>query len=372
MKIFGIIAEYNPFHNGHLKLLRFVRSLCDDAIIVCVMSGNFTQRAQPAILDKYTRAKHAVLCGADAVVELPAFYATASAHDFAEGGIKLLKKINATDICFGSECGDIKKLQNLAEKSIAADGNKKLKTLLKKGESYAKALSDSVDDVDRILDKPNNLLAVEYLKAIKLFDADIIPHTLKREDDYNSEDTDQPTSSSAIRKAVETGVFKNCKAHVPDCVYSDLQNSAIDAKTVYQSFLPLKISAMTAEELSEINGVTEGLENRILKALNRDFTQFATAVKTKRFTMARINRLLFDIAVNLTKQQYKAAKKEDTPINILAANKNDKAISYLSSFTQKPVNCPILTEIQSKTDRLYYTITQIVVKNSDINKLRKY
>ena len=177
MKLAAIICEFNPLHTGHKKLIDFAKTLADN--VVCIMSGNFTQRGLPACADKYPRARHALLAGADLVVELPTVFATASAENFAFGGVAIAQKLGADCLVFGSECGDIDKLFSCLDIIEDCETNKLIQQEVSKGVSYPKAIA-SACGLD-ILDKPNNVLAIEYLKAIRRSNSTIAPFTLKRD-----------------------------------------------------------------------------------------------------------------------------------------------------------------------------------------------
>ncbi|MBQ3235114.1 MAG: nucleotidyltransferase family protein, partial [Clostridia bacterium] len=173
MKICCIVAEYNPFHNGHLRQIEYVKNTVKPDYTVIIMSGNFTQRGDIAILDKFTRARHAVLAGADAVIELPTVFATASAEFFASGAVKLVNSLPGEKVlCFGAECGDKAELFKIANSMLEEGEEFKclLKNELKKGVSLLKArelaLSKTASVNDEILSKPNNVLGIEYIKAI--------------------------------------------------------------------------------------------------------------------------------------------------------------------------------------------------------------
>ena len=175
MKIVGLICEYNPFHTGHKYQIEKIKSMIENAHIVCVMSGDFVQRGDVAILDKHTRTKIALENGADLVILLPTFFCTQVAPIFASGSISLLNMLNCVDyICFGSESGDIEKLKNLSKQKY---NEKDMKNYLKNGDSYIKAYSN----ISQIPNTSNDILAVEYIKSLELFDSNIEPITIKRE-----------------------------------------------------------------------------------------------------------------------------------------------------------------------------------------------
>ena len=284
MKIFGIICEYNPFHNGHARQLEFCRSNGAD-LIFCAMSGDFTQRGEPAVLEKRIRAKHAVQSGADLVAELPLPYAAAGAKDFAEGGVKLLEKMGCTHICFGSECGNISLLEKAAELIDSDSFNNSLKLHVKAGKSYPVSAELAGEEYGGVLSAPNNILAVEYLRALKSVGSAMRPITLTRNTDYCSESLDSKAcvaSASAIRKNLKNEALSE---FVPPYVAEDLNKSGKEITREYGDFAHAFLNLCSKEYLNGVEGVTEGLENRIsAAACEKNFDAFFNALKTKRYT----------------------------------------------------------------------------------------
>ena len=202
MKICTIIAEFNPLHSGHKKLIDFAKTFADTVVIV--MSGNFTQRGLPAVSNKYNRAKHAILAGADAVIELPTIFATASAQNFATAGVQIASQIGSDYLLFGSEVGDITHLENCAKTMLDCEqNNDTIKQLLDQGLSYPQAVTQTFVQYQDLLATPNNLLAVEYIKAIYRTNSNVAPVTLQRTSNYNDENSQ---SSKAIRVALQQNI----------------------------------------------------------------------------------------------------------------------------------------------------------------------
>ena len=278
--VLGIIAEYNPFHNGHLYHLNESKKICDAETTVCVMSGNFTQRGTPAIIDKWTRAQMALENGVDIVIELPTIYSISSAEHFAYGSIKILDILGANYISFGSECGKINILDDIANVLYAEP--KKYKTLLKhelsKGLSFPKAREHALliylNDIIKyanVLSNPNNILGIEYLKAIKKQENYIVPITIQR----NSVNHDSPNAnngyanSSLIRKMICKG--NEFKEYIPAKSYETINNCIKYGKMVYdlstfEKEIIYAIRKMSLEEIANLPDVSEGLENRIKNA----------------------------------------------------------------------------------------------------------
>ena len=245
MKLAAIICEFNPLHTGHKRLIDYAKSLACN--VVCIMSGNFTQRGMPACADKYSRAKHAVLAGADLVVELPTVFATASAENFAYGAVALANKLGADCLFFGSECGDIEQLKKCIDEINDADTNKRIQQEVQHGVSYPKAVALATGQ--ELLSQPNNVLAIEYLKALQYTHSSITPFTLKREDNYNDDEPQQFASSKALR----TDKTLRDK-YTFDFVKQDIDDSIEDK---FCKLVPAFLAVATKKELEQIEGVTE-------------------------------------------------------------------------------------------------------------------
>lgn len=336
MKITGIIAEYNPFHNGHKYHLNEARRLTGADYIVAVISGDFMQRGTPAITDKHTRAKMALQNGADLVLELPLFYSAGSAEFFALGAVTLLDKLGAVDsLCFGSECGDIHALSRIA--SILLDEPEgfrlTLQNEIKKGSSFPKARSTALRDYlsatsplsadfSHILSSPNNILGIEYMKALLARQSGITPYTVARKGndyhddlltaDYRSLHETALSSATAIRNCIthpessfDTSLAA-VKEHVPASVYKILEDN-------YQKNLPIDSSDfslllryrlfMEAEnDYTRYLDITSDLSDKIEKNKNNfvDYEQFCTLLKSKDMTYSRISRSLLHILLDMT------------------------------------------------------------------------
>lgn len=330
MKTTGIIAEYNPFHNGHAYQIENIRRQTGADNIVIVMSGNFVQRGTPAFTDKYLRTAMALENGADFVFELPAIYATASAGLFALGGTALLESLGFIDnICFGSECGDINILNKAA--SMLTSNNKfpdpVINKIIKSGVSYPAAQSmaikqhfpDCAEEIKHVLRQPNNILAIEYLKALKLLKSKITPFTIKRCDNgYNNTDytncTDNFSSASAIRNAFasEKEPLKAISSFIPGNIFKILSQNTERIninEDMFSNILYYKLRSIinknnipvTLSTLTEFLDVSDALACRIVKHIEKynTFTGFATTLKTKQYTYNRICRALLHIMLDI-------------------------------------------------------------------------
>ena len=234
MKICFAVCEYNPFHNGHLKHIEYIRSKIAPDVLAVILSGNFTQRGEIAVLDKYTRAKHAILAGADVVFELPTVFATGNAEIFAKGAVKLANAFSGNHVlCFGTESG--KKQTLLATAQVLLNETKEFKALYKKhlksGVSTIKAKVSALEELNlenldcQLLKTPNNILGIEYTKAILSLGSNLDIHPIIRQGAQYNDQTlyEEISSASAIRKAIDDGNLENAKSSLPEFVCSDLK-----------------------------------------------------------------------------------------------------------------------------------------------------
>lgn len=361
MKIAAIIAEYNPFHNGHKYLIEETRRLTGADYMLAVMSGNFVQRGAPALCNKYLRTRMALSCGADAVIELPALYALSSAEFFASGSISLLNQLGVVDVlAFGSESGNLSSLTKAAELLCDASllDSSRISALLKAGCSYpaarAQTLSElqhannppfytsgsdktnacsNMDSFTDLFSAPNNILGIEYCKALKLSGSPIIPFTLQRagsgyHSNELSEDVSSFGSASAIRKALETNDSNNISqqnsdspsalssdvsvrlsaiaSHVPDAVFTLMQENKLASTYLtaddFSSLLHYKLLCEQAAGFSKYLDCTPDLSDKICKYLPEFTTvsDFTARLKSKDLTYTRISRVLFHILLNMT------------------------------------------------------------------------
>lgn len=301
--ICGVIAEFNIFHNGHKYLLSEARKHTD--AVVAVMSGDFVQRGDVAIFDKYTRARAALQNGADLVLELPTCYALNAAPNFASGGVGILDALGVVDaLIFGSECGDTDALKTAALKieNESEDISEAVRKGMSEGMSYPAALSAAHGD-NGLLSQSNNILAVEYIRALTRRESRIRPITLPRVGcAHDSADVNNSYASAShiralLRQGADVSRFIPCEA--PDMKYSRSLSRLDTALTA-------KLRTVSPEKLSEINEVSEGLENRLIEtAMCYDtFEEIAAAVKCKRYTLSRIRRALIAALLDFTKDIY--------------------------------------------------------------------
>ncbi len=361
----GIIAEYNPFHNGHLTHLIQSKKLCDSGYTVCIMSGNFTQRGVPAVIDKWERTKMALNNGVDMVIELPVIYSIASAENFAYGSIRILDSLKIIDfVSFGSECGKLDILEELV--NVLYNEPKAYVTLLKhelsKGLSYPKARENAVllylNNIRRyanILSNPNNILGIEYLKALKKLKSSIAPVTVKRiYTEHNSTNTyDNYASSTAIRELINRK--KDFSKYLPTESYSILENCIKHGKTIsslasFEKEIIYTLRRMTSFEISNLPDVSEGLENKIKVAANECNTvkELINIIKSKRYTETRIQRIILCSLLGITKQHINELYKINPYVRILGMNAKGKELLSLIKYENPKL--PIITSVKDFID----------------------
>lgn len=320
MKTVGLITEYNPFHNGHLYHIEKAKEVTGADQVVIIMSGNFVQRGIPAIMPKRIRTEMALRCGASAVFELPVCYATGSAELFAMGAVSFLDMLGIVDaVCFGSESGNLEDLKRIAD--VLIDEPKPFKKALRKnlqsGMNYPAARQDALhsywkeNDISFLLDSPNNILAIEYLKALRRLDSKILPYTIRRVDsDYHeTELNDGYSSASAIRRLLSyTGnSFEQLETQVPSTCYQLLQDNYKIHYPVHQTDFSLLYKHIFLKEnkkqLKRYADMDKELVNRIKNQLN-DFTdieQFCELLNTRDTTLTKINRACLHALLNIKK-----------------------------------------------------------------------
>ncbi len=346
MKICVAICEFNPLHNGHVKFLNNCRELTGCDTVIAVMSGNFTQRGDVAAMNKQTRSRHAVLSGADAVIELPAVFATAPSELFCKGAINIMKHIpQAETLCFGSELGKADSFIEAAAffNDEPKDYRKNVKQLLDKGESLSKARHDALlggehEKYAELLSSPNNILGLEYTKALMGKDgkmqASVV--TYKREGDYNGKSLgENGISSSAARECIVNGNKKALAKFIPDYVLKDLPETLPDAGDLIFYSLIMK----DRQELKNITDCGEGLENRIKNLLktSENFSLLLNAIKTKRYPMSRIKRIALASLLGIDGELVREAAVKKPYLKVLAVKKDRSDILTLLGQSAAPL-----------------------------------
>lgn len=367
MKVLGIIAEYNPFHNGHLYHLEESKKILNPDYTVCVMSGDFTQRGEPAMADKWVRASMAVNNGIDLVLELPFAFAANNAEFFAAGAVDLLDRLGCvTHLSFGSESGDIGLLKETAAFLTSESDELKsgIKEFANQGVSFPKARYEAVkrcigEEGADVLKDSNNILAVEYLKQLRLRNSTIEPFTVTR---YGTGYHDKGTfesiaSATAVRHILqETGEMDSIKEYIPGPSFEALYTFKDFVNPTLNTFYPLLIYRILTTEAAVLGSVltaTEGLENKLKKAAvqSRDVETFISAVLSKRYTATRIQRLLTHTMVHLDKDSFYQIRRDELNYGrVLAFSK--KGASLIKRLKKEERNSiPILTNINRELEK---------------------
>ena len=366
-KVLGIVAEYNPFHNGHLYHLEQSKKVTGSNYTVCVMSGNFTQRGSTALMDKWSRAACSLKCGVDLVVELPVLYATSSAENFAEGAIKILNSLKVVDyISFGAETADISVLDKFA--NILHNEPKEYKDILSnelnKGLSYPKAREIALTtymkapkNIIHSVSSPNNILGIEYLKALKKYKSKITPVAISRfESGYNDTGyTSNIASATAIRNIVKNNGFNILSKLLPEPTYSELITNIkighiVPDLSVFEKQIIYNLRKMPISEIAELGDVSEGLEFAIKKAANscNTLTEFLNIVKSKRYTTTRLQRILLYSLLGITKKELAVSKKVTPYLRVLGFNERGKFL--LSEITKANPKLQVVTSVKKFAD----------------------
>ena len=352
MSCVGIVAEYNPFHNGHRYHLSEAKRVTGAEHAIVVMSGSFVQRGEPAVADKFTRAEWALKNGADMVIELQEVFSCACAERFASGAVRLLAATGLVDsLCFGSETGNIDKLSKVSSAEI---DRAQLDEALSSGLSFPKAMARASDAPLA----PNDILGVEYLRAIRKFAPHIKPYAVKRIGGgyAEAELCGEYSSASAVRNALKTAadvqrmspaVFDGLLAALPKDVLDDLaamlKEGVVPASDTRLSDVILyRMRCMSAEEIAALPEVSEGLENLFVRhsTAHGDYSRMLAGVKSKRYTMARLKRISMCALLGISEQLQRSAFKDDSCLylRVLGIKKSsEKLLSLLSEKSKAPV-----------------------------------
>ncbi len=366
-KVLGIVCEYNPFHNGHLYHLEQSKRMTGSNYTVAVMSGNFTQRGSTSLIDKWSKAEAAINCGVDLVIELPVLYATSSAENFAEGAVKILDSLKVVDyISFGAETSDTDILTTFAD--ILYKEPKKYKTLLShelgKGLSYPKARENALlmylNDIRKyvnVLSSPNNILGIEYIKALKKYKSNIMPISIARfESGYHDTGyTSNIASATAVRNIVKNGGFDILKRLLPAPSYGILMNNIkqghiVPDLSVFEKQIIYNLRKMDVAEIAELPDVSEGLEFAIKKAANscNSIVEFLNIIKSKRYTSTRIQRILLYSLLGITKKDMALSRKQYPYIRVLGLNNRGKFL--ISEIAKANPKLEIITSVKRFVD----------------------
>ncbi|MDE5413078.1 nucleotidyltransferase [Alkalihalobacterium chitinilyticum] len=367
MKAVGVVVEYNPFHNGHLFHLEESRRVTEGDVVIAVMSGNFLQRGEPAIVSKWQRTKMALASGVDIVLELPYAYSTQKAEIFAFGSISILQAIGVEEVCFGSEAGNIDLFHELYEfiNKNKQHFNEQIQFYMSQGNSYPKATSLAFSSMkgkqQQLLDlsQPNNILGYHYVEAIHLLGNKMKGKTIQRKSaQYHDESFASETIASAtsIRKAIF-----NKSANQKGTIHQVMPKSTLDLLTYYETsnhtlhdwelyfpMLKYQILSSTEAELAEIYEGEEGLEFRLKRFINtaNSFAEFMHSIKTKRYTWNRLQRYCLHILTNTKKADMQWANAKNSPPYLRLLGMSAKGQAYLNQ-RKKLVDIPLITKVNS-------------------------
>ena len=357
----GIICEYNPFHNGHLYHLNKVKEMFKDEEIILVLGGNFTQRGEMSIIDKYDKTKIALKLGVNLVVELPFSFSCNSSDFFAKGAIEYLEKLKCRYVVFGLEDENIDRLYKCADVAKTKEYDELVKKYLDNGENYPTSMSLALKDLTNIeISRPNEILALSYVKEIVNNNLNIKPIAIKRTNDYHSEKLESEiASATSIRKAIKENI--DISKYVPEETLKYIDKNNYD--DIFFTLLKYKI--ITSCDLSIYNTVDEGIDKRILKNINKckNKEELINSIKTKRYTYNKINRMLLHILTSTVKNT-----KDNEIKYIKVLGFDDKGRKYLNSI-KKEIDTQIITNINKKNynllkndikiDNLYYLLKGI-------------
>lgn len=368
-RVLGIVGEYNPFHNGHLYHIAESKKQTGAQYVICVVSGNFVQRGNTSIINKWAKAKMALANGADLVIELPTVYSISSAENFAEGAIKTLNALKIVDtLSFGMEANDIAILNNIA--NVLYTEPKEYVTMLghelSKGSSYPKARENALmmylNDIKKyanVMSGSNNILGIEYLKALRKTKSKIMPVGIKRQKVlYNDENmVDDFASATAIRKMLMTREFDGIRKAMPKTSYMILGEELKKGHYVidlsrFEKEIIYQLRKMSVEEIKNLPDVSEGLEVTIKNAADscNSLAELINIIKSKRFTQTRIQRILLYALLNIDQKKMNLSKKIEPYIRVLGLNQNGKQL--ISEMMKLNPKLNVVTSVKKYIDEV--------------------
>lgn len=363
MKATGIVVEYNPFHNGHKYHLQKTKELNPNNIIIAVMSGDFVQRGEPSIIDRWTKTKMALANGVDLVIELPVFYSSQSAEIFAKGAVGILEELKCESMVFGSESGKINELKRISTLQESEEFKIKLKERLKSGDSYPTAHSSTMKEIlgESELNS-NDILGLEYIKAIRYWKSSIIPMTLKREK-VGYHDTNIVGDFASATK-IREHLKKN--EEISSIVTQESFNTLKEYSnfTYMENFYPFIRYELikNSNNLSDIQDMEIGFENRLLenaiKSINYD--EFFKSISNRRYTTGRVQRVLIHTLLALTTNITEEVKKSIPYVRVLGFNsKGREYLSYLKKFD----NSKIITSYKKMNENFSPEVCSLIEFN---------
>lgn len=350
MNILGIVAEYNPFHNGHLYHLKNAIEKTNANYTICVMSGNFIQRGEPALVNKFTRADMAIKNGIDLVIELPVYYSLSTAEKFAYAGVKILNECGVHYLAFGAENNNINTLTSISEllTNETPEYKNELKKQLNLGLSYPDARSKTISKIlnisSNILAQPNNILAIEYLKAISKINPLITPIPIERVDS-GYHDTNSATnilSATGIREKLKNN--QDIDLFVPENTLT-LVNDTVFLEN-FNELILFSLRSLSIEQIKDLPDVTEGLENRIYSSLltSPNITTLIDKIKTKRYPLTKIKRILLSSLLSLSKERLKNFDNSGGPQYIRILGISERGKELLPTIS-KSSTLPVITSL---------------------------
>ena len=387
-KVVGIIAEYNPFHNGHSYHIQNTKAQTGADFVVAVMTGNFTQRGNTSVINKWEKTKMALNGDADLVIELPTIYSVSSAENFANGAVKILNELGIVDtISFGMEADDVSTLNNIA--NVLVNEPPEYKTILEhelgKGNSFPKARENALmmylNDIKRyanVVKGSNNILAIEYLKALKKQKSSIVPFGVKREKVYynSTKIIDEYASATGIRNLLLHNQLEEVRKVVPAKSYSILLNNLRQGTYVldiiaYNDEIIYKLRSMTVKQIANLPDVSEGLEYLIKEVSNKtnNLIELINGIKSKRYTQTRIQRILLYALLGITKKDMEMSKKITPYIRVLGCSEKGKILLSQINSKAKVITSLKKYEVSNKNKRFCIGKQKTLNRMLEIDKM---
>ena len=379
MKTIGIICEYNPFHNGHAHQLHTLALKYPNALRICIMSGSFVQRGEPAMFSKFDRARWAILGGADIVIELPTLYSLGSAQLFGTGAIRMVKALSIDTLSFGSETTDLDTLIVIAKRMDRESTQNELRSYLKEGMSYGTAFRKALGS--EMLSTPNALLGLEYIRAGLKYHPDLAYIPIKRTSDHHNQNIDQELpSGTALRELITTtnslDICSGLQAAIPTPILDDMTHRIANGEYVdysrYHDMVHMLSRCISASELERFVDFTEGIEHLWLKAAQQPTWEAAIEqIKSKRYTYARLQRMGAYLTLGITKNLINIAMQNGPQYaRLLAFNdrgrqwlKTEHDISVIQKWAKAPTQLNDLGKSMHRIDTLATDIQALCFHN---------
>lgn len=363
--ICGIIAEFNPLHNGHKYLIEQAKA--DGNTVVTVISGNFVQRGDTAIVSKFVRAQMALECGADVVLELPTPWAMSTAQNFAFGAVSQLLAFGIDSLYFGSESGNIDELKSVSNLLLSEEYNKRIADEISSGDTFAKKRSEIISELlgynSSVLYNPNDTLAVEYISAARRLGADINFVPIKRKGAGHNDDSARLEFSNAtlIRENVHLGDFNANKSFMPSVCFDLMMNSPISDISRIDKAIVAKLKLMSKQHFSSLPDISEGIDNLLYNKVREcfDYTELLNALKSRRYTLARIRRLVLSAFLEIDSKYFGV---EPPYVRLLGFNKD--TVKFDFDNARKPIISKV-SQIQKLND----FSKELFAKENQINEI---